>query len=61
MATKRYTERSREYDTKSDAIWKLQKIREFYDEASGWYEIDGFVECTPSGKWIAVRVHEHRT
>ena len=46
-------------DTEGDALRVLDAIREAHPESSGWVEIRGFVERLPSGKYRAVRVHEH--
>ena len=58
MEKKTYTEISQPYDSKAQAHYKLQSIRDHFNEAAGWHEIDGYVEQLPNGKWQAVRVHE---
>lgn len=47
-------------ETEGDALKTLEAIREAHPESSGWFEIDGFVEQLPNGKWRAVRKHEKR-
>ena len=55
-----YTEISQAYPTKGQAVEKLQRIREHFTAADGWYELDGFVEQVSKDRWRAVRVHEKR-
>lgn len=46
-----------EKDTEGDALRVLQDIRDAHPSASGWKEIQGFVEKLPNGKFRAVREH----
>jgi len=46
-----------EKDTENDALEVLNKIRRTFSELYGYYEVKGFAEHLPNGKWRAVRHH----
>ena len=46
-----------EKENEADALRVLLAIRAAHPEQYGWYEIDGYVEQLPNGKWRAVRHH----
>ena len=48
---------SRVYDSKEMAAWKLNEVRNFYNEAHGWVEVEGYVEPLGNNQYRAVRKH----
>lgn len=46
-----------EFSNQHEALEALNKIRHNFPSSKGWFEIAGYVEPLPNGKWRAVRHH----